>query len=157
MPAVASESLAKHYILSTPYILMLPLKPYKSPMLICPRGNSPNLLPISWYKHFHKQKHYRPRWMRIISSCRRGWTTRSEFPKRSVVVSCWVCGNEMVAFHARQRISRVLPSILPRLPRKAANFVEFRLWKTLFSFLVLSQYINRLGAKAKAIWIARIC
>ena len=33
MPAVASESLAKHYVLSTPYILMLPLKPNESPML----------------------------------------------------------------------------------------------------------------------------
>ena len=52
-------------------------------------------------KHFSKQKHYKPCWMRIISPGWRSWPTRSKFLKRSVVMSCRIRGNEMVTFHAR--------------------------------------------------------
>lgn len=109
-----------------------------------------------WYKHSNKQNNYKPCWMRIISPGRWSGPTWSGFLKSSVVVCCRVGRDKMVASHARQWVSGVFPTSLPRLTRKAANFVKFRLRNSLISFLVLSEYLGRLGAKAKIVWISRI-
>ena len=70
---------------------------------------------------------------------------------------CGVSRNKMVTFDTRQRISRVFPIRLPRLSRKAANFVEFSLRDSLLSFLVFSEYLGRFGSETKIVWVARIC
>ena len=109
------------------------------------------------YKHFIKQKKYKPCRMRIISSRWRSWATWSGFLKSSVVMCCRISGNKVVTFYWRQRLARVFPSMFPWLARKAANLVEIRLCNALLSSFVFSKHFGRLRAKAKTIWIVWIC